>query len=217
MAPADGLGPNYIILTRGSGKPGRRPGEGRGRAARRSEHGVVVRRLLGHVLADVPMLDHLAVLQPEDVDDGGAARARFGNIVDVQDHVVAVGETALDVAVVVRKFLLEKADERLEAGGPIGGARIMLDIARAEMLGRRLEILLVDAVLVELDHHLLVGVFLRRVARKRGRGADQRHRRRQDDLPYGPNSLGCLILIFTYARAARAPGSARRSGSPAGS
>ena len=46
----------------------------------------------GNLLHDVPVFDDLAVLEPENVDDGAAARARLAHAVDVQDHVVAVGE-----------------------------------------------------------------------------------------------------------------------------
>jgi len=58
----------------------------------RSEHSVGVGGLLRDGLHDVPVLDDLAVLEPEDVDDGTAARAGLADGVDVQDHVVAVGE-----------------------------------------------------------------------------------------------------------------------------
>ena len=45
-------------------------------AANRSlEHPVAVRGLLRNLLHDVPVLDDLAVLQPENVDDGAAALA----------------------------------------------------------------------------------------------------------------------------------------------
>jgi hypothetical protein len=35
--------------------------------------------------------------------------------VDMNDHVIAVGEEALNLAAIVRKLLLQKADEGLEA------------------------------------------------------------------------------------------------------
>ena len=50
------------------------------------------------------MFDDLAVLEPENVDDGAASRALLAHAVDVEDHVVAVGESALDLGAGIRKF-----------------------------------------------------------------------------------------------------------------
>ena len=77
------------------------------------EHPVVVRRLLRDRLHDVPVLDDLAVLQPEDVDDGHAALAGLAHAMDVQDHVVALGEGALDLALGAGELLLAQGDEGL--------------------------------------------------------------------------------------------------------
>ena len=66
------------------------------------EHPVRIRRLLRDRLHDVPMLDDLAVLQPEDVDDGHAALAGFAHAMHVQDHIVALGEGPLDLALGAR-------------------------------------------------------------------------------------------------------------------
>ena len=59
------------------------------------------------------MFPHLAILEFENVDDGVAARARLAHGVDMDDDVIAVGEDALNLAAIVRKFLLQKADEGL--------------------------------------------------------------------------------------------------------
>jgi hypothetical protein len=75
--------------------------------------------------------DHLAVFQTEDVDDGVAAAARRRHIVDVEDHIVAVGKDAFDLAVIVGKFLTQKGEERFQPLGSVRGARIVLDIAGA--------------------------------------------------------------------------------------
>ena len=95
------------------------------------KHRVGIGGLLGNFLSHVPVLDHLAVFQPEDVDDGVAAAAGCRHVVDVQDHIVAVGKHPLDLAVVVRKFLMQKGEERFEPLGSVRGARIVLDIAGA--------------------------------------------------------------------------------------
>src|SRR4030088_2705445 len=86
-----------------------------GMSSAMSKHPVVVRRLLRDRLHDVPMLDDLAVLQPEDVDDGHAAVAGLAHAVHMQDHVVALGEGALDFALGTGELLLAHRDEALQA------------------------------------------------------------------------------------------------------
>src|SRR4029453_5856446 len=78
------------------------------------EHAVGVGGLLRNLLHDVPVFDDLAVLQPENVNDGAAARACFGHAVNMQDHVVVVREGALDLAARVRKFFPQESEEGLE-------------------------------------------------------------------------------------------------------
>ncbi|KAG0754678.1 hypothetical protein G6F22_020878 [Rhizopus arrhizus] len=64
----------------------------------RSKHAVGVGGLLRNGLHRIPMLDDLALLKPEDIDDGIAARARFAHRVHMQDHVIAIREDTLDLA-----------------------------------------------------------------------------------------------------------------------
>jgi len=52
---------------------------------------------------------------------------------DVHDHVVAFGEAAFDLTVAVRKFLLQKAAEALEAFRAVLGVRIVLGATRSEI------------------------------------------------------------------------------------
>ena len=47
------------------------------------EHSVIISRFLRNFLPYVPVLDHLAVFQPEDVDDCRSARARRRHVMDV--------------------------------------------------------------------------------------------------------------------------------------
>ena len=77
------------------------------------------------------MLDHLAVFQPENVDDGVAAAAGRRHVVHVQNYIVAVSKDALDLAVIVGKFLAQIGKERFQPLRSIGGARIVLDITRS--------------------------------------------------------------------------------------
>ena len=100
--------------------------------------------LLGDRLDHVPVLDHLAVLELEDVDDGVAAGPRLAHGVDVHDHVIAVGEDAFDLAPIVGELVLEEGDEALEALGPVGGVGIVLDVVGSEILRGGVEVLLVE-------------------------------------------------------------------------
>ena len=80
------------------------------------------------------MFDDLAVLQLENIHDGVAAAARRRHIVNVQDHVVAVGEDAFDVAVIVGEFFAEESEKCLQPLRAIGSPRIMLDVAWTKKL-----------------------------------------------------------------------------------
>src|SRR6516162_214175 len=71
------------------------------------KHRVGIGGLFGDFLTYVPVLDHLAVFQTENVDDGVAAAAGRRHVVDVQDHIIAVGKDALDIAVIVGKLLTQ--------------------------------------------------------------------------------------------------------------
>src|SRR5262249_18197561 len=77
------------------------------------EHGIGVCGRLGDRLHHVPMLHDLAVLQPEDVDDGHAALARGANGMHVQDHEIAIDQRALDLALGVGELLAPELDEFL--------------------------------------------------------------------------------------------------------
>lgn len=50
-------------------------------------------------MGEPSVLDGPAVFQPEDVDVLAAAAARFGHIVDLQNHKIVVSENALDLSV----------------------------------------------------------------------------------------------------------------------
>src|SRR5882724_2567905 len=121
------------------------------------------------------MLDDLAVLQLEDIDDRAAASSLLAHAVHMQDHVIAVGKYPLDLAVGVRKFLTQEIQECLEAFGPIRRRWIVLNIARPEKFCGGVEILLVKPLFVEFDYRLLVGLQRRRVG-----GGRRRCRERED-------------------------------------
>jgi hypothetical protein len=78
----------------------------------------------------------------------------------MHDHVIALGEDALDLALVVREFLLEEADKALDAIEPVGADRVVLDIGGADIFRGLVEILLVQHRNVEFDHVLLVALHL---------------------------------------------------------
>ena len=98
------------------------------------------------------MLDDLAVLQPEDIDDGHAALAGFAHAMHVQDHVVALGEGALDLALGARELLLAQSDEALQALDAVGRTGIVLDIVRSEIFRCRVEVLLPNVQIDELGN-----------------------------------------------------------------
>src|SRR6185369_15654890 len=91
------------------------PAEGAKPEWQSSEHGVVVGGLLGDRLDYVPVLNDLAALEPEDVDDGDTAFTRLADGMDVQDHHVAVRQCALDLALGIGELLAPEFDELPEA------------------------------------------------------------------------------------------------------
>src|SRR4051794_28995719 len=62
------------------------------------EHAVAVGGFLRNLLRHVPVLDNLAALELENIDDGAAAAAFLAHAVDMQDDIIAVGKGALDLA-----------------------------------------------------------------------------------------------------------------------
>src|SRR5262245_29986847 len=102
----------------------------RGSNRNASEHAVLVQRgsRIGDRLHRIPVLEHLAVVvQPERIEDRIAALAGLTHGMDMHDHVVALGEDALDLALVVREFLAQEIDEALDAWEPVGTDRVVLD------------------------------------------------------------------------------------------
>src|SRR5262245_2453079 len=88
------------------------------------EHRVGIGGLLRNLLAHVPVFDDLAVLELENVDDGGTAASGGRHVVDVHDDIVAVSEDALDLAVIVGKFLAQEGKEGLQPFRSVAGAGI---------------------------------------------------------------------------------------------
>src|SRR5215213_4138514 len=83
-----------------------------------SEHGMVVRRALRDRLHHVPVLDHLAVLQAEEVSHGGAPIFWRGLQQAVGYYHIALGQGAFDLEAHLGELLgetLNETDERLEA------------------------------------------------------------------------------------------------------
>src|SRR5215203_674354 len=79
---------------------------------------MVVRRALRHGLQDVPVFDHLAVFQAEEVCRGGATVFRGGLKQAMSHNHVALGDGALDLEAHLGELLHEalyELDERLEA------------------------------------------------------------------------------------------------------
>src|SRR5262245_57907419 len=86
---------------------------------------------------------------------------------DMHDHVVALREDALDLALVVRELLTQEIDEALDAIESVGADRVVLDIGGSDIGLGLLEVLLVQHRIVEFDHVLLVAFQLLCVGRLR--------------------------------------------------
>src|SRR5262249_2843126 len=168
----------------------------------RLEHAVVVGDFLRDRLDHVPILDHLAVLELENVYDGVAARARLAHGMDMDDDVIAVGEDALDLAAVVRELVLQEGDEALEAFPAVGRQRIVLGIAGAEILRGFLEVLLVERSVVEGGDDLLILLHLLGGGGKRGGARDQQ---RKGNGEYRANHLNLLCRSDANSHARREP------------
>ena len=78
-----------------------------------SKHAVAVGGRLRDLLNDVPVLDHLAILKPVDIDNRKTTRARLAHGMIMDDHVIAVSEDVLDLAATVRKLVLQKRNVAL--------------------------------------------------------------------------------------------------------
>jgi hypothetical protein len=107
---------------------------------------------------------------------------------DMQDHEITVGESTLDLAAGVRRLVLAQGDEGLEAFDAIRRRRIVLNVFRSEVLGRGVEIFLVQRLLVEVEHDLLVG---RGIGSLRRRGRDERQhggKRKTSHGVFGPGA-----------------------------
>ena len=101
------------------------------------EHSVVVCGLLRDRLNDVPVLDHLAVLKLVDIGNGKSARAWLAHGMIMDNHIIAIGEDVLNLAVVVRELVLQKRNITLETLRPVGSVRIVLCVARSEVFRGR--------------------------------------------------------------------------------
>src|SRR5204863_24770 len=84
------------------------------------------------------------------LDDRAATAALLAHAVDVQDDVIPVREGALDLAMGVGKFFPQEAQKPLETFDAVRRGRIVLNIAWTEIFRRRLEILLVQRLFIEL-------------------------------------------------------------------
>src|SRR5258708_39445100 len=130
------------------------------------EHAVGVGGFFGNILHDIPMLDNLGVLKPEDIDDRAATAPFLAHAVDVQDRVIPVRQYTFDLVMRVRKFFTQESQECLKAVRPIRPRRIVLDVARPNKFRRGIEVFLVKRLLVEFKHSLRVGLLCRSVSRE---------------------------------------------------
>jgi hypothetical protein len=102
------------------------------------------------------VLDYLAVLKLVDIDNGKSARARLAHGMIMDNHIIAIGEDVLALAVVVRELVPQERNVALEALRPVGSVRIVLCVARSEVFRGRVEILLIECGLFECGYRLFV-------------------------------------------------------------
>ena len=124
------------------------------------EQSVVVKRgvnLVGDVLDDVPMLDHFAVLDPEDVDDAASWGTRHEDRVYVQYDQVAFSNDTFDLISGMRMVLSPELDESQESFWTICDQRVVLDIGVAQELLRFGDVSFVKGGFVERQYHLSKG------------------------------------------------------------
>src|SRR5690606_8264554 len=76
-----------------------------------SEHAVLIRRLRGNVLDYIPMLDDLAVLDAENIDDRAPRPVVAARRVHVQHHEIAFGDYTFDLTALIGKALFQEIDE----------------------------------------------------------------------------------------------------------
>ena len=153
---------------------------------------------------DVPVLDHLAfVVEPENIHDRVAARAGLAHRVDVDDHVVALGEDALDLALVVREFVLEETDEALGSLDAVLGGRVVLLVAGSpDKRDRQVVVLLVQHGVVERARSSSCWFQDRRRMRRRGRLDEQRRRQRhKQSLTTLHGDLPCYRVTISFESA----------------
>src|SRR3982074_2116937 len=81
------------------------------------KHAVGVGGIFRNILNDIPVLDDLAVLELENIDDRAAAASLLAHAMHVQDHIIAIGKYAFDLAVGVGKFFTQEIQECLKALG----------------------------------------------------------------------------------------------------
>src|SRR5579859_28743 len=113
------------------------------------EHPVGIGGLLGNRLHHVPVLHHLAALDPQDIDHGDAAIAGSKPAMRMHGDEVSVRDDPRNVIVnvrMLRKEGLEEVDRCLAAGRRHG---VVLDVARIDPGFEGLAHLLID---IELGH-----------------------------------------------------------------
>jgi hypothetical protein len=143
-----------------------------------SEHGVLVGGLFRNRLDHVPVLDDLAVLDAENIDDRLAAVVSAVRRMYMQPDEIAVGRAADDLRLRLRIVLEEAGEEGNERLLAIRNLGIVLPVlVHHDRCG--LDIMAVEEAVVELHHQLPVG-FLDLQIPRGGKGAGRHGDARQN-------------------------------------
>lgn len=126
----------------------------------------IIGGLFRNRLHRIPVLHDLAVLQTENIDNCVAAFAGLAYGVHMQNHIITIGEYALDLTVRLRITFTQKLDKLAKSFRTIGRIRIVLNIFRADIRQCRIGIFAIQALLVKGQHRLLVArLFIRSACR----------------------------------------------------
>ena len=138
-----------------------------------SEHRVRIEGLFRDGLDDVPVFGNLAVLDAEDIHDGGAEVGFVPAPVRMNRDEIAVGQDPSDLHVGVGMSLEKALEEGYENLCAVRRTRVVLDVLGGNKLCRRIGWLVaVKGKVVELRHEQLVRIDIGRDrwSRERGRG-----------------------------------------------
>jgi hypothetical protein len=102
------------------------------------------------------MLDDLAVLKPEEVNDCEALIGGRAPRMDMCNEEVALGDDAFNLSTQLRELCVKPIHVLADTLNTVADGRIVLDVAGSEMHSRGLEVRLIYRLLKKIEHDLLI-------------------------------------------------------------